>query len=645
MTRARPKDLGAVCKFLRTNTVFEEGQADYATSLILLTSSDVWTIGADLNATPELAQLPLLRRTGRFTPWMPGHQLGFLQDTITDADLQRARSLFLTVRAAAEDVIHLLGKVLDAWRSAGASPRPTWDDVVGVPSATSATLAACRPLFTALLEELTRAMSPSDGTAAALLAQLEQFLKAVETLSGCPLTDREKLLGWADKRIQDLLKDAPPPPSALLPADLLRNLLLSLRREGFEARHLGPERLNRLTGPDRQNVIIQGAGDLSMNAWNVAFRHTTRGPEVFLPESEPYTTRHYTCLVRWRDGVTVPRDVPAVGGRLSIATLRFFPGDPYVRLTDHAHATTRVDHLIDFAVYGKQILRDGRVVPRTEVVDEFLDLRHVFELPNLNPSAKEVREFLATERGKQFQTAHGDPFDSPAWNPRRYLYYQEQRTAVWFLEDVLLADRNIRHLACTLEGGDTPSMIAVELTHLGCPRVWADLCLQIKGYNSHPRVSAVRRAGDYAWDETDATRPVLHVRLKFNTYPCSIVAIGNRPDRPAEGGGWDTLYTLAWGHDFARGAHTIWDCAEVLRAVGARHALVMDEGQDVFQAYLADPTAAAEFGAAEAAGEGIDRWTPVPVTFDSTAAPLSLRRRSLRATLAFWHERVNSGPS
>lgn len=156
----------------------------------------------------------------------------------------------------------------------------------------------------------------------------------------------------------------------------------------------------------------------------------------------------------------------------------------------------------------------------------------------------------------------------------RLLFGRLQREDVWLLEHSLLTTANLARLACT-------SPIAVRLSNLGAPQPWVNFCLLVNGYSLNTDFGAVRSVGDYAWSRGDD--PVLNIHLRPTTYACTIIGIG-RPIEPKEPLLDDTLYLMAWGHDFLRG-HTIWECAETLQAAGCRYALVMDEGQDVFQVF------------------------------------------------------------
>jgi hypothetical protein len=69
----------------------------------------------------------------------------------------------------------------------------------------------------------------------------------------------------------------------------------------------------------------------------------------------------------------------------------------------------------------------------------------------------------------------------------------------------------------------------------------------------------------------------------------------------------------------------------------------MDEGQDVFQFFIpnADGEELESFRKREEQCGSLDQWMTVPIAFRIEEGGLKLlSRRSVRATLAFWHERA-----
>ncbi len=780
------EEISCITRFLRHNKLFEDKGADYATSLIILEGAEPYHIRADLNVSPEIETLPIIKRTGTSSPSMRSYLLHktFLGDFAADPDLQRTKSLFMTKESAVQERSELLFRISKM-----------------VIEGTSLTQAEVTELLSGdrRAEELykhievAKNLLVSQSTAEEPLKDLSIYLSR-ETR---PPEKIEEYVKWrfCKQRVEQ-------PSERSFDKELLKNLIIAMflaRHESeklYNSRHLGRGRLEEGIINDRfsknhklYNMIIQGAGDLSMNEWNLAYvRREDKGrviKEVIIPEPEPFSSRTYNCLLAWRGDANksevkraadfIARERVAseiegaaektkpigasLGADLSITELRFSRGEPYIQFPKDHPSNLALDDLVSFAIYGKIILRDGEIVPPDEIVDEFQDIRHVFALPNLNPSgyggfpeaaANEIKDWVRENKGtqetneriynriewieglskeninfwkhftspdnlsendrasldwmvqafghhveeviighkKESQTSwaeiarertdkprhevnlrherkqqtywaeiaeeiwhrnddarqsieqrlEGDPaskflvshFSELRYllNHPRHLFGQLQRTDVWLLEHALLKDRSLRHLACS-------SAIGVDLVELGAPKNWITLCLLRNGYQQKNRLHEVKKYGDFAWDESD--HPRLVIRPRMNTYPCTIIGIGNLSK---DGRQNNALYLLAWGHDFTRGNHTIWDCAEVLKAAGARYALVMDEGQDVFQCHLkGEILSRPEFIAEERSYGEIYKWMPVPLAFKIEDGIRRLNRRGLRASLAFWQER------
>ncbi len=759
LTKDKPNAADSVIRFFRSNKLFDERKADYTPSLIMLKAGHC-RIRADLNISPNLKDLPPISRTGRESPRMRAYLLGLKGDVVTDPYLQRARCLFITKQAAIEEWINLLFEILKMVAMMRAllpppkvSSKTSQEDRNWLDPLREATASTSEKWLNPLCDTLElwyeaiprarrRRAKRGNGGAGdlppkALREKLVQFLKARLRLSGIDKLP-EHAERYLDMRLNKL-RVQQDPKSDVIVHDfqlLLENLLIVLRYTLNDApdkwRHLGRDRLSkiiRFAEPLRDfNLVIQGAGDLSMNERNVAFYRDDRDePQVFLPATEPFASRTYNCLIVWKKDDSLKDEIEkairfinsedrgiSLEQDLSIAPLRFSPGGRHIELTNgHSESPPiqELQKLVEFAVYGKLVLKTEknsnvpRVLEPVEIVDEFQDLRHIFLLPSINPEDRDVQDALNStaeslarwvpvlkdlkrnikDRNQLFSHLAYDfiklykqdssseqriinaekiwqwvnfkdgPDDVRSARKKlqhkldeigsflvgrfselrrrlkrpRYTFGQLQTTDVWLLEYALLSDRSLRHLACD-------STVAVNLSDLGAPKVWVDFCLLLKGYRKRDHLSDIRDSGDFAWDESDYPR--LNIRLKMNTYPCTVVGIGNLDSSPKN----DTLYLLAWGHEFSRG-HTIKECAEMLKAAGARYALVIDEGQDVFQCYIPgrlSVEANDNFLPEEERCESLDRWMPVPIAFgiDSKNNLKTLTRRSLRATLAFWQQ-------
>ena len=749
--KRKSEDEKLLIRFLGNNRLFEENTADVASSLILLRANEAWHINAHLHYAPKLQQLPLIKRPGTYTPWMWGHFLD-LEGVITDPVLQRTHCLFLTTQSALEEWANLLGQTLQLFAVSGFDEHRCCSFIkeevkfTKIPEQSRwledvrkllVYVSTRPPLKQFKLSETQKYFDQMQELIKPIF--MKRLKRLIERLEGRKKPFAQLLNKLIDHSIDRLSNiESVSVPDRTLLRNFLRALLHSLDEETWENRHLGLGRLEKIQendGAERHNLVIQGVGDLSFNTWNVAFYHEEvdekvkeetpsadgsrqkseeggsirkRKKRVFLPEGEPISERKYSCLIVWKkdaDTEKIQNAVSAIAGTdsqsslgasvrydLSISQLRFMPGEqPRIRLVgDESH---KLEDLVDFAIYGQLLLRAGQVVAPGRIVDEFEDVRHVFNLPNVNQDTKEFEErmekwknavedwsndyklqlhggklFESAERfwkrAEQFREAESEKHieelkrllsdEAGAFFVRHYseleklldrprdIFGQIQNTAVWLLEHALLSDRSLRHLACT-------STIAVDLAALGSSQPWITFCLLYYGYKQMKNLYDVREEGDFAWDESDRAKPRLNIRLKRNTYPCTMVGIGG--NRSEGDGTYDTLFLLARGHDFKKGAHTIWECAEVMRAAGAQYALLLDEGLDVFQLHLpgklngkpdpsnnddANLSNLTKYLDQEERCCSLSPWMRVPIAFNSKTG--HLRRRSLRATIAFWQE-------
>ena len=744
--KRKSEDEKLLIRFLGNNRLFEENTADVASSLILLRANEAWHINAHLHYAPKLQQLPLIKRPGTYTPWMWGHFLD-LEGVITDPVLQRTHCLFLTRESAFEAWAALLIHILENIATIGENSNEKFIREKLIETEGEFTKKNKENWFPYLLDLLIyvykNPLYKLKGTDFHETAEREINRCVKELLTKRVDSIPQSAISTLQKKCTDCLDKLDKTgivsvPDITLIRNYLRALLYALGTAPFEHRHLGPDRLEKIQendGAERHNLVIQGVGDLSFNTWNVAFYHEEvdekvkeetpsadgsrqkseegesirkRKKRVFLPEGEPISERKYSCLIVWKkdaDREKIRNAVSAIAGTdsqnslgasvrydLSISQLRFMPGEqPRIRLVgDESH---KLEDLVDFAIYGQLLLRAGQVVAPGRIVDEFEDVRHVFNLPNVNQGTKEFEErmekwknavkdwsndcelqlheeklFESAERfwkrAEQFREAESEKHieelkrrlsdEAGAFFVRHYseleklldrprdIFGQIQNTAVWLLEHALLSDRSLRHLACT-------STIAVDLAALGSSQPWITFCLLYYGYKQMKNLYDVREEGDFAWDESDRAKPRLNIRLKRNTYPCTMVGIGG--NRSEGDGTYDTLFLLARGHDFKKGAHTIWECAEVMRAAGAQYALLLDEGLDVFQLHLpgklngkpdpsnnddANLSNLTKYLDQEERCCSLSPWMRVPIAFNSKTG--HLKRRSLRATIAFWQE-------
>lgn len=184
--------------------------------------------------------------------------------------------------------------------------------------------------------------------------------------------------------------------------------------------------------PDYEIIGQQGCGDLTMNAWNVAYMNGKLGqdPEpgdkpptlVCLPR-EPLEYRTYSCLVKWKASEDEKR-------RVTIEEVRFHrrgqvrePNEMvWVRFGDDW--LPRGD-LIEFAVSNQQVIHDGQLVPIVTTCHQFGNLRHLIQMPNLNPDG-------ALYLGEPLRL-------NGRYRPRQY-FGQDQFGDIWLGEEAFLKD-------------------------------------------------------------------------------------------------------------------------------------------------------------------------------------------------------------
>jgi hypothetical protein len=694
LARSRPGATALLLGFLR-----DPSDTGSRSSLVILRLDPSARIRAQLHVTPEIQDLPLIMRTGTSAPWMRGYALGFPRtERVTDARLQRAKSLFLTSEAAAQEWIDLLVQLLKGVMLWDSVP---WAAIHRAVQREFVDPVWARPLYRALKRcHQLASERPLPDLVAGLRADCENFL--FRRMARRPTVGLSEYL---DKALESLNSASPGSPDDLM--RFLAALLVSLSDKRFEDRHLGRERLRSLERDGNpSNVVIQGAGDLSMNVWNVGYWRSGRHNQVVLPENEPFSSRLYNCLILWRMDASADRVRAAseyingrgsdrrpigvaLGADMAIAPLRFSPGPPHVQLPEFGGSAIQSDvppirDLVEFALYGKLIAREGEVLELSHIVEEFQDLRHVYLLPNLNPQDRELDDLLSRTRTtlQEWYAAVGaalpawvtsgagtpgyDPVFTPAERavsggryadapvslrdarraladvldgtqlflvehytelapllkrPRHIFSEWHDNSDVWLFEYALLSEPHLRALAAT-------APISVEAFRLGAPRNWTEFCLLLCGYRRRRGLADLHEPGDFAWEE-GGNAPRLAIRLKRSSYPCTLIGIGS-----GEGhGAADCLYVMAWGHAFNRDL-SVFDCARTLCAMGARYVLVVDEGQDVFQFHVPGELVDEldRFRTAEAGMASVDKWMPVPIAGDGR----TMRRRALRASVAFW---------
>ncbi|HEY4933483.1 MAG TPA: toll/interleukin-1 receptor domain-containing protein [Terriglobales bacterium] len=348
-------------------------------------------------------------------------------------------------------------------------------------------------------------------------------------------------------------------------------------------------------------VFMQGCGDLTMNLWNVAFVsdkscYRTEGWDLLHSPDEPLNDREYTCLIKWnckRDDIDLRKvaQTQRVVYPYQISRLRFMAPWLDRRESPKRHVflgDLPIGHLIEFAVYGKQIY-SGDIVDKSQqlddclqerlraVVPQFSDVRHIYRLPNLNPP-------INFPEGETASAGLNDYRKQP-----RYLFNERTLDDMWLCERGLIhGDRNLRVAALN-------QAIHIDKRELGAPENWIKFVLrkEVDRYGNDAYVEneagSELKKGQWRWIK-EGRENWLEIFFRSNHYPCSMIAVtaedeGKGRSRDEKGTVVDTkeIFFCVHGHNYGRYGCTVPEAAKFLAESGAYNILVFDEGEDVFQ--------------------------------------------------------------
>lgn len=392
-------------------------------------------------------------------------------------------------------------------------------------------------------------------------------------------------------------------------------------------------------------AFMQGCGDLTMNEWNVAFvsgpscQHERRWDLLHAPD-EPLTDREYSCFIKW----SVPKeDLAAVASAervvypYQVANLKFLAPSLDRAGSPDRHVfmgSVPIGHLIEFAVYGKQMFapadlrsEDTQSMERRlrSGVLQFSDVRHLFHLPNLNPP-----EPLTGSDPALKQLGIGEYQTVP-----RLLFNEPTYDDVWLGEKGLIqGDRNLRRAA--LRGA-----IQLNAKALGAPAEWIKFVLRASSTYKETPASELKpdselKPGEWRWIK-EGREEWLEIFFKPNHFPCSIVGVTAKDEIGGQakitGSVVDTekVYFSVHGHNYNTSGCTIMEAAEFVRERNAASILVIDEGTDVFQ--MVSPVVFRQ----DSAGGTTRKLETVPLTGGGELVmTVPLRRAQLRCV--FWAE-------
>jgi hypothetical protein len=304
--------------------------------------------------------------------------------------------------------------------------------------------------------------------------------------------------------------------------------------------------------PGYEIVAQQGCGDLTMNYWTVAYVNNELvekppgGAMVHLLK-EPVNDRVYSSLVKWR---------PSEGGmrRMTIEDTIFDGPEKDVSVRYHDEWIAR-GRIIEFALSNQQVIRDGAVVPVVTTCRQFSDIRHLLQVPNINPEAPLYPGEPSNENGQ--------------YRPR--LYYNALRSNdIWLGEEAFIKSAAIENLLRTALSGP----VILDFPPNTDERSLRGI-MQIAKYHEVRNQLAPLGPGDWRFVSRDDHEHLLEFYLKRNTYGFTMIGL--------DADGRKMLWLASRGTPTIDG-FTIEEAAEQLRAAGAWNALLIDEGFDVMQA-------------------------------------------------------------
>jgi len=150
--------------------------------------------------------------------------------------------------------------------------------------------------------------------------------------------------------------------------------------------HLAAMGLVDGAGRPRRRAIAISNRNLGTNHGHVAWQRREI-PPVFRILEDPADYPAHSCLVSWRDG------------RLSIEDIRFDFSTGRVHAADDGRA---LGDEIEWATFGQQVLRDGRVVRLETIIGQFYDARHVLGFDHHREAGERIREAIYREYPHRF---------------------------------------------------------------------------------------------------------------------------------------------------------------------------------------------------------------------------------------------------
>lgn len=290
---------------------------------------------------------------------------------------------------------------------------------------------------------------------------------------------------------------------------------------------------------------MQGCGNLTMNNWFMGFVNSpfTDNQPVFLyRQDEQFQRRVYSCLVKSKGDSAV-----------KIAKLKF---NNYTRQVIEESSNKDITDDTEFAVFGQQLVEDGQIVDFRNIVTQFEDIRHLFKLPNINPS-----ESLPGAR--------------QAERPRM-LFGDDRHDDVWFGERELTQPETVDLLMHALS---EPILLNRQFESMGATVDLIEAAFHASTGGGYRRLEGAeesfppRERGTWRHYSENS----IQIYLQRNVYAYTMIGVDDNQN----------IIASAAAGLAGRIGHNLEGMAQNMISAGARNVLLIDEGDDVFQ-LLAD---------------------------------------------------------
>ena len=294
--------------------------------------------------------------------------------------------------------------------------------------------------------------------------------------------------------------------------------------------------------PDYDILGMQGCGNLSMNNWFVGYlksKFTSEEPRFFYvsEDLEKFPERVYSCLVKWKNGSSP---------RISIEDIKFNFHARCVQLADNDSDKT---NQIEFAVFGQKLVDNFQLVDFKNIAIQFADIRHLYKLPNINPSTEFGSEIIQPKRP-------------------RMLFGKFRNYDVWFGEAEMIQEGNEDLLRHALS---EPVLLDIQHNTMGLDWTLSEATFGQTGYRTDEMVERFGPRARGEWRKY--SDHVVEIFLQRNVYSYTMLGIDSD----------NNIIASAAGGLAGRIGQTLEAMAQNMISSNSRKVLLIDEGNDVFQ--------------------------------------------------------------